>query len=71
MMSNVDIDVLLRDIDVFLNGYSSLNPTPSADDKPYRTVKTILYHLAKSLKSEVSHTHQTHPQHCLLKVVIL
>lgn len=54
MVSSLNVDQLLRDIDSFFIGHSSLNPNPSANDKPYRTVKTVLYHLANILGTEVS-----------------
>ena len=71
LSSDFNIDKLLNDINNFLIGYSLLNHTPSSEDKPYRTVKTILYHLTKNLKSEVScsnHTHFIHHIRSLLGV---
>ena len=47
------LDQLLLDLNQFLVRHASLNPSPSADDKPYRTVKTILYHLANTVGAAV------------------
>ena len=47
------MDQLLKEIDTFFQGYAELVPSPSAQDLPYRTVKTILYHVTNTMGAEV------------------
>ena len=47
------VDQLLKEMQDFFQGYTQLVPTPQADDKPYRTAKTILFHLTDNMGSEV------------------
>lgn len=53
IIPSLNIDQLLFDIDKFLIVYSTLNPAPSSDNKPYRTVRTILYHIANVMGPQV------------------
>ena len=47
------VDQLLKEIQTFFDGYTAIVPSPKADDKPYRTAKTILFHLTEQVGSEV------------------
>ena len=46
-------DQLLKEIQTFFDGYTAIVPSPKADDKPYRTAKTILFHLTEQMGPEV------------------
>ena len=47
------VDQLLKEIQTFFDGYTAIVPSPKADDKPYHTAKTILFHLTEQMGSEV------------------
>ena len=49
----LNIDQFFVDLDTFFEGYTKLNPTPSSEDKPYRTAKSFLFHLVNILGLEV------------------
>ena len=42
---------------MFFQGYAEIVPNPSAQDLPYRTVKTILYHVTNTMGTEVKITY--------------
>ena len=54
ILPSLKLDQLLREIHLFFSSYSRLVATPTASDTPYRTAKTVLYHLTTLLGSEVS-----------------
>ena len=60
IIPSLNIDQLLFDIDKFLIVYSTLNPAPSSDNKPYRTVRTILYHIANVMGPQVQYVLSVH-----------
>jgi cytoskeleton-associated protein 5 len=47
------VDELLKEMQDFFHGYAEIVPTPRADDKPYRTAKTILFHLTEHMGTEI------------------
>ena len=53
-MSGLKVDELLKEMQAFFHGYSQLVPNPKSDDKPYRTAKTILFHLTEQMGNDVS-----------------
>ena len=52
-MPGLKVDQLLKEMQDFFHGYTQIVPSPKADDKPYRTAKTILFHLTDHMGSEV------------------
>ena len=52
-VSSLNLDQLLLDIHQFMAGYEKVVPSPSAEDYPFRTVKTVLYHLTNTVGGEV------------------
>ena len=52
-MPGLDIDQLLKGLQAFFHGYTQIVPSPKPDDKPYRTAKTVLFHLTEHMGSEV------------------
>ena len=49
----LNVDQLLNEMQTFFHEYSLIVPSPKADDKPYRTAKTILFHLTEHMGAEV------------------
>ncbi len=54
LLPSIHVDQLLREVHLFFQGYTQIVPSPTPDDTPYRTVKTILFHLTNTIGSEVS-----------------
>ena len=52
-VSTLNLDQLLLDIHQFMTGYQEVVPSPSAEDYPFRTVKTVLYHLTNTVGPDV------------------
>ena len=44
----INLDKLLLEIHLFMQSYLDAWPSPSHNDMPFRTVKTILYHITNS-----------------------
>ena len=61
LLSSLNLDQLLYDVHLFFQGYTQLVPSPTPEDTPYRTVKTILFHLTNLVGTEVRVTFPTHP----------
>ena len=53
LVLSINLDQLLKEIDVFFKSYMEVVPNPSTQDLPYRTVKTILFHVTNILGAEV------------------
>lgn len=53
LFSQINADCLLRDIHLFFQAHAHIHPSPSSNDTPYRTVKTILFHVANIMGPEV------------------
>ena len=50
----IKINTLLHDVDKFFIDYARINrSSPKSDDKVFKTAKTIVYHVANSLDTEV------------------
>ena len=52
-MPGLKVAELLKEMQAFFHGYSEIVPNPRPDDKPYRTAKTILFHLTEHMGTEV------------------
>lgn len=50
----LNLDQLLLDMHQFMMGYLRIVPLPSPDDIPFRTVKTVLFHLTNTVGPKVS-----------------
>ena len=48
------MEQLLLDIHQFMVGYQRIVPSPSPEDIPFRTIKTVLFHLTNTGGSKVS-----------------
>jgi hypothetical protein len=51
---SLNLDQLLLDMHQFMVGYLRMVPVPSPDDIPFRTVKTVLFHLTNTVGAKVS-----------------
>ena len=53
LLPAIKVDHLLREVHFFFHGYTQLVPAPTPNDTPYRTVKTVLFHLTNIIGAEV------------------
>ena len=61
LLSSLNLDHLLYEVHLFFQGYTQLVPSPTPEDTPYRTVKTILFHLTNLVGTEVRVIFLTQP----------
>ena len=52
ILTNINVEELFLDLDKFFTFYTSLPSTPS-DETPFRTVKTIIYHIINIMGAKV------------------
>ena len=52
ILTNINVEDLFLDLDKFFTFYTSLPSTPT-DETPFRTVKTIIYHIINIMGAKV------------------
>lgn len=53
LVGGLKVDQLLLDMHEFMVGYLRIVGNPSTEDIPFRTIKTLLFHLTNTLGAKV------------------